>query len=216
MGRSSTLRFDVPWYTTMQLLAQRMIFRLSAATRGCCRYEAFVADFCAAQNTTSHHEPPKASLTVSFYFPPTCYTLCENKHSTLSSRRRVKVTKIISIPPTLPHQWLKITSTLCSPWKQALRDFQGYFDLKLSEQCTLYFSVVFVCYTGTASFRIVCLFVWLVSFVRLFACCICVRAFLFSQVFRLRAFLVFFLPSILASFLRLRSCWFEPVACVCG
>ena len=128
----------------------------------------------------------------------------------------MKVTKIISIPPTLPHQWLKITSTLCSPWKQALRDFQGYFDLKLSEQCTLYFSVVFVCYTGTASFRIVCLFVWLVSFVRLFACCICVRAFLFSQVFRLRAFLVFFLPSILASFLRLRSCWFEPVACVCG
>ena len=28
------------------------------------------------------------------------------------------------------------------------RDFQGYFVLKLSEQCTLYFRVVLVCHSG--------------------------------------------------------------------
>ncbi|OLP87149.1 hypothetical protein AK812_SmicGene31666 [Symbiodinium microadriaticum] len=35
---------------------------------------------------------------------------------------------------------------------EALRDFQSYPDLKLSEQRTLYFWVVFVCYSGTAYF----------------------------------------------------------------
>ena len=37
-------------------------------------------------------------------------------------------------------------------WKAARRDFQSYSDLKLNEQCTLYFTVV---NSGTAYFRMV-------------------------------------------------------------
>ena len=71
---------NMPWYTTTQLLAQRLTFLFSEATVECCRYEAFVADFCPVQSMTLHHETPfEANVNRELLLSPTCKTLCGNK-----------------------------------------------------------------------------------------------------------------------------------------